>query len=211
MELEDWLDHCTKLLSREGTAGESVVAENHTVTTKAFTVLSFCPSRGGNASPGKSRTLSFGHPCGATTPQLCSCPVTSQHNFYIETNHTETTFSHCHKIFSKQSLQQKPASVSLTAADNSHEEKPWKCDGNTSLLWISARKLRPAPSFEITELQSAGVLLVETSVSDTQRRKHEDGATQSEKQNYLESFVFEISLEGRKEENGGRKENSSGP
>lgn len=209
MELEDWLARGKKLLSREVTAGESVVAENYAVASKAFTVLSFCPSRGGNASPGKSRTLSFGHPCGATTPQLCSCPVTSQHNFYIETNHTETTFSHCHKIFSKQSLQQKPASG--IEADNSHEEKPWKCNGNTSLLWISTRKCRPAPSFEITELQSAGVLLVETSESDTQRRKHEDGATQSEKQNYLESFVFEISLEGRKEENWGRKENSSGP
>lgn len=119
------------------------------------------------------------------------------------------TFFQCHKTFSEKSLQQKPASGSK--AGNSHEEKPWKWDGCTSSLWISTGKFRPAPSVEKTELQSAGVQLVEMSESETQRGKCEEGATKTEKQNYLESFVFETSLEGRKEGNWGKKENGLGP
>lgn len=81
-ELGVWLAYSKKLLTREETAREPVVAESHTAIS-AFTIVSFCPPRGGNASPGNSRTIFLGHPPGPVTPQLCSCPVTSQHNFYI--------------------------------------------------------------------------------------------------------------------------------
>lgn len=46
---------------------------------------------------------------------------------------------------------------------------------------------------------------------ETLWRKCEEGVTQAEKQDYLESFVFETSLEGRKEWDWGKKENGSDP
>lgn len=49
------------------------------------------------------------------------------------------------------------------------------------------------------------------SESETQGGKCKEGATEREKQDYLESFVFKTSFEGRKEGNCGKKVNGSGP
>lgn len=108
-----------------------------------------------------------------------------------------------------QSLQQK--SARSCKAGNSHEEKLWKWGEDSSSLWISTGKFRPHPSFEITELQSSGVQQVEMSESETQWGKCKEGATEREKQDYLESFVFKTSFEGRKEGNCGKKVNGSSP
>lgn len=83
----------------------------------------------------------------------------------------------------------------------------WKC-----LITLHFHgEIQPVPRFEITELQSAKLCLVETNGPEAQRGKHEEGATQMEKQDYLESFVCETSLEGRKEGNWGKKEKGSAP
>lgn len=73
-ELGNWLAYSKKLLSREETAREPV-AKSRTAISTAFTIVTFCPPRWGNASPGNSRTLSLGHPSRGVTPQLCSCSV----------------------------------------------------------------------------------------------------------------------------------------